>query len=195
MLNRRMMIAAGLASLATRSHAAAERYQLVPDRAQISFAFSLSGTVQTGTVPLETADIRVDTRRLSRSSADVTADIRQARTGMLFVTRALLGKSVLNAAEHPIARYRSRQISLGAGGRLSDGAEINGDLTLRGVTLPMTLAAQLTRPPGTAPDDLSVLTIALNGALSRSAFGATGYPNLVEDEVRLDIIAEIQRAA
>ena len=48
------------------------------------------------------------------------------------------------------------------------------------------------RPPGTAPDDLSVLTIELSGEMSRTAFGATGYPELVADRVGLDIRAVIR---
>jgi polyisoprenoid-binding protein YceI len=84
---------------------------------------------------------------------------------------------------------------LGAQGRISEGASIEGQLTLRGVTRPLDLDAVLSRPAGSAPDDLSVLTIRLTGRLSRSAFGATGYPQMVADEVELDIRAEIRARA
>lgn len=195
MLSRRLMLAAGLASLATRSEAAAERYDLVQERSRVAFIFDFSGAAQSGTVPVSAADIRVDTRNLARSSADVTADIRDARTGMVFVTQALLSPSVLDAANHPMVRYRSTRVVLGRDGRISEGARIEGDLTLRGVTRPLVLTASLTRPAGSAPDDLSVLTIRLTGTLSRAAFGAAGYPKLVADPVDLDISAEIRRRA
>lgn len=193
-LSRRLLITAGLASWATAGLAASQRYDLVQERSRVAFIFTVSGASQTGTVPIRSADIRVDTRNLARSSADVTADIRNARAGMLFVTQALLSPSVLDAENHPIVRYKSTRITLGRAGRISDGARIDGELTLRGVTRPLQLAASLTRPAGTAPDDLSVLNIRLTGMLSRAAFGATGYPKLVDDPVNLDISAEIQRS-
>ncbi|MCV3271223.1 YceI family protein [Roseobacter sinensis] len=195
LLSRRVLIAAGLASLATRVEAAPQRYDLVEERSRVAFMFDMSGTAQTGTVPVSTADIRVDPRNLSRSSADVTADIRGARTGMVFITQALLSASVLDAQTHPMVRYRSTRIVLGRAGRISEGAKIEGALTLRGVTRPLILGASLTRPAGSAPDDLSVLAIRLTGTLSRAAFGAVGYPNLVADAVDLDISAEIRRRA
>ncbi|GFE50330.1 polyisoprenoid-binding protein [Roseobacter cerasinus] len=195
MLSRRFLIAAGLASCATRGMAAPQRYALVQDRSRVAFLFDLSGATQVGTVPVSSADIRVDLRRLARSSADVSADIRGARTGMIFITQALLSAQVLDAANHPMVRYQSRRVILGRDGRISEGARIAGDLTLRGVTQPLDLNATLTRPPGSAADDLSVLNIRLTGTLSRSAFGAVGYSNLVADAVDLDITAEIRRDA
>lgn len=193
LLSRRLLITAGLASWATAGLAAAQRYDLVAERSRVAFVFSLNGGTQTGTVPVRSADIRVDTSNLARSSADVTADIRQAKGGVIFVTQALLSPSVLDAQNHPIVRYTSTRITLGRAGRISEGARIDGQLTLRGVTRPITMDASLTRPAGSAPDDLSVLNIRLTGTLSRSAFGAVGYPNLVTDPVDLDISAEIRR--
>ena len=66
------------------------------------------------------------------------------------------------------------------------------DLTVRDVTRSVRLDAQLFRPPGTAPDDLRLLTIELSGSMSRSSFGATGYPELVSDTVGIDIRAVIR---
>lgn len=194
-LSRRLLITAGLASWATAGLAATQRYDLVGERSSVAFIFSVSDAAQTGTVPIQTADIRVDTDNLARSSADVTADIRKARAGLVFVTQALLSPSVLDADTHPIVRYTSSRITLGRAGRISEGARIDGQLTLRGVTRQLNLAASLTRPAGTPANDLSVLNIRLTGTLSRAAFGAVGYPKLVADPVNLDINAEIRRRA
>ncbi|WP_338469248.1 YceI family protein [Roseobacter fucihabitans] len=192
-MTRRLFVIAGLTSLTGQAQAGATPYDLVAEKSRIAFNFKVSGSPQTGTVPVRTADIRVDIANLSASSADVTTDIRRAKAGVLFVTQALLSPSVLDAQNHPIVRFQSTKILLGSAGRISEGARIEGKLTLRGTTLPLVLNAQLTRPAGTAADDLSVLNINLTGALSRIRFGATGYPNLVEDQVDLDIFAEIRR--
>ncbi|MEP2642715.1 YceI family protein [Roseobacter sp.] len=191
--SRRSLIASGLAGWATAGLAAARDYDLTPDHARVAFIFDVTGASQTGTVPIVQADIRVNTQDLTRSSADVSADVRRAQTGFVFSTQALLSRAVLDADTHPTVRFRSTRITLGRDSRISNGARIEGALTLRGVTRPLTLDATLTRPTGSAPDDLSVLNIQLTGLLSRSAYGASGYPNMVADAVRLEISAEIQQ--
>ncbi|WP_300029034.1 YceI family protein [uncultured Roseobacter sp.] len=194
-LTRRAVTAGGLASLATAAFAAPQPYDLLTDRSSVTFTFLISGTAQTGRVPLSTADIRVDLRNLARSTARVTADVRRARTGFAPVTQALLSPSVLDAKTHPTVLFSSTGITLGARGRISEGARIDGDLTLRGTTAPIRLDAVLSRPAGSAPDDLRELYIDLTGSLARTNWGANGYPDLVDDEVRIDIHAEIRARA
>lgn len=191
-LTRRHFIAASLAFAASPAQAARRAYELVAAGSRIAFIFTSSGAAQTGTVPVSTADIVVDTSNLTRSSAAVTADIRKVSSGLVFITQAIKSADLLDAANHPVVRFTSTAIRLGAQGRISAGAEIDGNLTLRGVTRPITLQATLTRPAGTAPDDLSLLYIQLKGALSRSDYGATGYAGLADDQVDLDIRAELR---
>lgn len=192
---RRLFIACGLALAAHPVQAQNRSYDLVPDGSRIRFIFSAGGAEQDGTLPIATADIRVDTGRLTNSSAEVTADIRKIKTSLILITQAIKSPQLLHAEAHPLVRFRSTRIRLGAAGRISEGARIEGDLTLRGVTRPISLAATLSRPAGTQPDDLSVLFIQLTGTLSRAAFGATGYSDLAEDAVALDIRAELRARA
>ncbi len=194
LMSRRDLIASALcaAFLARPAHAARVPYTLGPNGARITYTFDLMGTATTGTVPVTRADLGVDPQNLTASTADVTADLRRARTGLIFATQALKSAQVLDAARHPFARFRATRVRLGPGGRISNGAEIAGNLTLRGVTRPVTFDAGLFRPPGTAPDDLSRLTVRLRGSLSRTAYGATGYPELVADIVGMDIEADIR---
>lgn len=194
-LTRRSLLAAAIATLAAPARAQARPYVLVPEGSRVSFIFTVNGGPQSGTVPVETADIIVNIGDLVRSSARVTADIRKVTSGLIFVTQAIRSSELLDAENHPIVLFQSRRIRLGTRGRISEGAEIDGDLTLRGVTQPITLQASLSRPAGTPPDDLSVLYISLTGNLSRRTFGATGYAGLAEDRVDLDIRAEIRAAA
>jgi polyisoprenoid-binding protein YceI len=168
---------------------------LVRERSQIAFGFTLQGAAQTGTVPVLSADIEVDPGNLAASTADVQVDIRDVRTSFIFITQALLSPEVLDAENHPIVRFRSTRVRLGARGRISEGAQIDGDLSLRGVIRPIALDATLSRPAGSAPDDLDTLYVDLAGRLDRRDFGATGYPGMVAPEVTLDIRAEIRAEA
>ncbi|WP_300074965.1 YceI family protein [uncultured Ruegeria sp.] len=168
-------------------------YALAPKGTSVGFTFDLSGVAQSGTMPIQSANIQLDTKRLQNSKVDVILNVAAARTRLPFARGPMLGESVLNADAHPTIRFTSTKIQLGPGGRISDGASIKGDLTVRGITRPVTLNAALYRTPGSAADDLDALSIQLTGALDRHAYGASGYPDLVDDTVGLNIKAQITR--
>ncbi len=192
--SRRAVLFAALATpaLSLPARAAPRPYTIASGSAQIEFLFDLNGFTQRGTAPLSRADLRIDPDKLTASTADVRADISRAQTGLIFATQAMKSESVLHTDTFREARFRSTRVILGRDGRISDGAALEGQLTLRGVTKPIRLEASLFRPKGSAAGDLSVLDIRLRGAISRAAFGAVGYPKLVTDRVGLDIRARIE---
>lgn len=196
---RRSLLRAALAAPAlalgapgTPANAAAQPYALDPGDAAIRFTFDLGGIAQSGTAPLASADITLDPQDLSAARADVTADLSRARTGLILATEAMKSAAVLDTDAHPVARFRSSRVILGRAGRISEGAALEGVLTLRGVTRPVRFDASLFRPPGSAPDDLTRLDIRLRGMISRADFGAVGFAGLVADAVGLDIAAKIR---
>ena len=194
-MQRRLFLASALATLASPSLAAPRAYKMGPEGATITYTFMLGGAPVKGTVPIDRADLMIDSGNLAASTADVTADVRRARTGLLFATEALKSRSVLAAEDFPLARFQSTKVTLGTSGRISDGATLEGVLTLRGVTNPVAFDAQLFRDQGTARDDLRKLRVTLNGTINRSAYGATGFSDLVEDAVQIEIRAQIETAA
>lgn len=194
-LTRRTLLA-GLATLPLirPAHAGQSRYELVPDGTSVDFTFDLSGLAQSGTMPIQSADIRIDLSNLTNSRVSVTLNAAEARTRLPFARNAMLGAGVLDVARFPTIHFVSTRVQLGEGGRISRGAKITGDLTLRGVTKPIALQADLFRPSGSASENLDMLSIRLTGALNRHDFGASGYADLVQDIVGLDIRAEIRKA-
>jgi polyisoprenoid-binding protein YceI len=99
------------------------------------------------------------------------------------------GPKVLDTAEFPEISFVSTGVQAQA-----QGATVSGNITIRGVTQPASFHAEIYRQQGTAEGDLSHLTIRLTGAVLRSSFGAVGWHDMVGDEVRLDILARIERA-
>ncbi|WP_170760153.1 YceI family protein [Ruegeria lacuscaerulensis] len=193
-MTRRTLLA-GLATLSlTRSaDAALTPYRLEPKGTSVVFTFDLSGLAQSGTMPIQSADIRIDLANLANSRVKVELNVAKARTKLPLARQPMLSREVLDAATYPTILFVSTKVQLGDGGRISRGARITGDLTVRGVTRPITLRADLYRKPGSAADSLDDLSIRLTGALNRHDFGASGYADLVRDTVGLDIRAEIKR--
>jgi polyisoprenoid-binding protein YceI len=95
----------------------------------------------------------------------------------------------LDTARHPTITYASTAMR-----RTAEGAEVTGRLRVRDVDRPVILAARFFRQPDRDPGDLRELVIELTGSLSRAAFGATGFPDLVGDRIDLRILATISRA-
>lgn len=160
---------------------------------EVKFGFQLNGFWQNGTMPIRKSEIALDPKRLSSTRISVALDASAAKTNLIFATMAMTSPKILNVEQFPTISFATRRVTLGAEGRLSNGAEVIGDLTLRGVTRPLSLSVDLYRRPGSAVGDLSRLDFILRGSLSRAAFGASGYPELVSDTVRLDIRAGLQQ--
>jgi len=169
--------------------AAPARYTLDADRSSVRFFWDVNGAPSRGAMNVAAADLVLDLAQVARSRVDVDLDVASATARLPFAQQAIRGPELLHATRHPLARFKSTRVR-----RAGNGALIDGLLTLRGTTLPLTLQAEIYRQQGTQAGDRSALTIRLTGVISRAAFGATGFPNLVGDEVRLDILARIDRA-
>ncbi|WP_298257523.1 YceI family protein [uncultured Litoreibacter sp.] len=168
-------------------------YALQPRKSNVGFSYQLAGKPSKGNMPVKRASVMIDVQALEKSSIDVEVDVKRAKTGFIFATEALKAASVLDAKNFPTIRFRSTTIRLNGNGRLSDGAEIDGRMTIKGITRPVTLQAALFRQAGTQANDLSQLSFRVNGRISRAAFGATGYADLVDDAIELDITARVKR--
>ena len=194
-MTRLMMITSMVLWMLTGPAAAApERYLLQADRSEVGFVFLLNGSGMRGSMPVIAADVVIDVDDFARSHVDVTLDARRARTALVFATQALKGASVLDVASHPTIRFRSTAVRLRDARNLSAGGQIDGQLTIRGVTRPATLSVALFRQSGSAEGDLSQLSFRLGGTIRRSDFGATGHADIVADTITLDIAARVARA-
>lgn len=190
---RLLLAATLLMATLTSAVAAPLEYRLEAEKSEVGFVFTLNNTASRGRMPVKVARIVIDPQALSRSSVDVTVDAARARTGLFFATEAMKARSVLNTRDHPTIQFKSTRIRLNGAGRLQDGAKVDGTLTIRGITRPVTLNAALFRQAGTKAGDLSKLSFRLSGVVDRMDFDVAGYPDLVDRQVRLDIVARVAR--
>lgn len=182
------LIAACLAAVlcAAPLYAAPRVYALQPDGSNVSFSTDFGPDKITGTFPVQKADLTLDFDNLAKSRIAVTLDVAHANASFPFAAQALKGPKVLDAKAFPLITFKSTAVR-----RKGENAEVDGTLTIRGKAKSVTLLATLYRQKGQAEGDLSLLTIRLTGTVNRSEFGATGWSDLVSDEVRLDILARI----
>jgi len=119
-------------------------------------------------------------------SVSVDADGRGLKVaGPRWMERSTRSDEFLAVDSHPDIRFRSERFSdrlLHAGGR------VRGQLTLRGLTRPVSLRLlpSACAQPGRDCD------LRVNGIISRTAFGMTAHPFSVKDDVELRLRVRLQ---
>lgn len=128
---------------------------------------------------------------LDASSVEVSIDASSIDTNVALLDKLVKGPDALDAANHPMIGFASTEFVRTGLAR----GTLKGNLTIRGVTRPVTLDVTFNGygvDPLTKEDKVG---FSAEGAFSRGQFGlATWYP-AVGDEVRVRIEAEFARHA
>jgi polyisoprenoid-binding protein YceI len=119
-------------------------------------------------------------------SVDVVIDMKSVDTGSTAFNGHIQGEDFFDTAKYPVATYKSTSVKFVAG----KPAIVEGNLTLKGVTKPVTLT--LTSFQHMVHPMLKKDAIGANatGMVKRSDFNAGKYAPLVSDEVTLVIPVE-----
>jgi polyisoprenoid-binding protein YceI len=170
------------------AQAAPALYALEAEGSSVGFETDFGPDRITGRMPVSRADLTLDFQTIANCKVAVTLDVSSAQASFPFAAQAMKGPKVLDASAYPTITFQSTKVRAAG-----NGATVEGRITIRGVTQPIVLNARFWRQAGSEAEDLSHLTIRLTGAVKRSLFGATGWSDMVGDEVRLDILARIAK--
>jgi polyisoprenoid-binding protein YceI len=170
----------------TAAKASPRAYDLDTSGSVVAFQVGFGTSPIRGSMPVESADLLLDFDRVAQSRVTVTLSTQKAKASLPFAAEAMKAANVLDTARFPTMQFHSTAIRA-----TKDGATIDGDLTLRGVTHPLRLNATIFRQQGTQAGDKTRLTLHLTGSVQRSAYGASGWPDMVGDTVDIDIRARI----
>jgi len=130
---------------------------------------------------------QVDEADLSKSSVEVTIEAASISTRDEKRDGHLKSPDFFDVARYPTITFKSTRIVAGKDGALT----VTGDLTMRGITKPVTLEGSITSAI-TDPQGNTRRGASVTGKLNRKDFGVSyGPPAIVGDEVKLDIQAEL----
>jgi len=135
------------------------------------------------------AKLDFDPKAPAKSAVEVTVDMTGIDTTNPKLDTHLKSPDFLDVAKFPTATFKSTAIEVTgpATGR------ITGELTLHGVTKPLTLDATFNGGGVSPMTKAYVVGFNATGALKRSEFGVTTYVPVVGDEVHLTISGEFDR--
>lgn len=193
MVPKKLVIAAvafGVAAGAAGSASAADVYRLDPGHTDIVFRVSHFGFSDTigrfneaeGTITMDDADI-------GSSSIELSIDAASIDTNHAERDAHLRSPDFFNVEEYPTITFESTAIEPTG----DDTAEVTGDLTMHGVTRPVTFDVTLNKVaahPVPSYDGVMTAGFSARGSLKRSDFGIDTFVPAVGDEV--EIILEIE---
>ena len=151
-----------LLAFALPGFASATDYTVQPAGSKLGFSGTFQGQAFNGTFGKWTANISYDAAKIASSKFDVDVDLASVKTGDSDRDGALPGADFFNVAKFPKAHFVTT-------GFRQNGADVvaDGNLTLRGVTKPVSLNVTF-KPQGAGA------TLDVSGTVKRLDFGVGG---------------------
>jgi len=189
---KKLLFLAGLLSIAAPL-AVAQTSTWVPDKMHSEVAFTVQhmgisnvhgkfGNI-TGTVVANDADI-------TKSTINVTIDMTTVDTGVSMRDNDLKSDHFFDVTQFPTATFVSTSIA-----KSGTGLTVSGNLTLHGVTKPVTLTVEGPAGPAQGMDKKPHEGFTATTTISRTAFGiAASMPSgMVSDQIKLTIDLDLAK--
>ena len=165
-------------------------YRLDLDHATILFKIDHLGFSKlVGRFDRFDATLDFDPEAPEASMLVVTIDVASIDFGLPAFEQDLRGAGWLDAERYPEARFESTGITITG----ADTGTVTGDLTLHGVTAPVTLDVTFNGGGSNLLTGAYTLGFAAQGSVLRSTFGLGALAPAIGDEVVLEVHAEFAR--
>jgi polyisoprenoid-binding protein YceI len=198
-MRKRSVIAAAVAALLTSALAAphafaqasqnpltvkAGTYQIEPTHTQVDFSVLHFGfTYYSGVFSNVSGTLKLNPARPLAARLDVTIPISSVQTTSALLDKRLKGPDWFDAAKYPTATFVSTKVTpTGA-----NTAQVEGNLTIRGVTQPETLSVRFIGAGVNPMDKFYTVGFEAVGTIKRSQFGVAAFIPAVSDAVTLNI--------
>lgn len=171
--------------------AAAGEYVIDPSHTNVFFRVSHLGfSGYMGRFNKIEGKVVLDPKDLAKTSLDVKIDAASIDVNHEKLQGELRDKEVLNVAEFPAITFKSTKLEQ----KDASHGTITGDLTLRGVTKPVTLDVTLNGLGNHPMNQKPTLGFSATGMLKRSDFGVAKWLPMVGDSVQIIIETEMQKS-
>lgn len=165
-------------------------YQVEPSHTQIVFAYDHMGfTNNMGVIAQPTGTLTLDKANPAASKVSIDVPIANLTTGIPALNEHLAKPEFFDVAKFPKATFVSTSVKPEG----AMGAEISGNLTIKGITKPVTLDAQFYGAGANPMNKKENIGFVATGTIKRSDFGMGMAVPMVGDAVELKIIAAFQK--
>jgi polyisoprenoid-binding protein YceI len=159
-----------------------------PNHAYLSFSYSHLGLShpQLRFASLD-AMLDLDTSDMRNSRVDVSIDAASLDTAVPQLDEDLRGEAFFDIANYPEITFTSTAYEP----LRPDAGKLTGNLTVKGVTRPVTLNVQINEAADNPMSRDPTIGISATGTLSRSDFGLAAMVPMIGDEVSVEIQMEL----
>lgn len=165
-------------------------YRLDPAHSKITWSVDHFGfSTYVGQFSKVEGTLSVDPKKAADARLDVTIDANSVGTLNPALDAHLKTADFLDTANFPTATFKATSIKL-TGKRTAD---ITGDLTLRGMTKPVTVQATFNQAGVNPVDKTYSLGFAGKATIKRTDFGVSAYAPALGDTVTLELEAELKK--
>ena len=188
-MKKQLAVLALAAAAATSAFAEPQTFAIDNTHTFPRFSYSHFGlSTQLSHFDKTTGNIVLD-KAAKTGSVDITIDTKSVNTGFATFNEHIQGEDFLDTAKYPTATFKSTKVIFEG----DKPTQIEGKLTLKGVTKPVTLTVTsfLAMPhPMMKKDAIGANAFTV---VKRSDFNAGKYAPYVGDDVRIDIAVEAIR--
>ncbi len=180
-----------LGLMTAASPCCADTYVFDPKHTEVRFSYYTMGIVQqTGRFTCVDGAMEFDNRSPERAHVEAIIKTASLVTGEPLIEEELKSSNFFNVAVEPEIRFKSHTIRMTG----PDTAEMTGEITINGVTKPVTLQVSF-RPPDklALKRELGAREFIATTRIKRSAFNMRAHAFLVSDEVDIEIDAILHK--
>jgi polyisoprenoid-binding protein YceI len=176
-----------IAALAFAGNAFAAKYSIDPAHTQVEFSYSHFGFSNiTGRFDQVSGEFDLNTENLAKSKISVVIPISSMSTGVEKLDTHLQSADFFDAAKYPTASFKSTMVHVASDKEL----HVMGDLTIHGVTKPVTLSVTVNKIAEHPMRKIPSAGFDAVTTIKRSDFGIGAYAPAVSDEVKISITLE-----
>lgn len=185
------VLAAAIGFAATPAFAA-DRYEFDPNHRNVRFTFNHFGfsNISAGFEKLD-GHIMLEPSDLSQSSVQVTIPIRSVHSGVPKFDEHLKSADFFDSGRYPNATFKSTKVVPSSNKEL----KVTGDLTMRGVTKPVTLDVTINKVGPHPMSKEEYVGFDAKATVNRSDWGLGLYSPGVPDEIDITISVEAKKTS
>ncbi len=191
-ISKTLIISALMLTATTAANAAPATYKLDDSHTAVTWQVLHMGfSHPTGKFMNIDGALVLDEEKPENSSLNVTIPVAKQESGVPKLDEHMNGPDFFDAAKFPTATFKSTAVEVAADKKT---AKVTGDLTLKGVTKPVTLDVTLVGSGEHPMTKARTHGFDATTTIKRSDFGVSYGVPMVSDEVKLTIVSEANKA-
>jgi polyisoprenoid-binding protein YceI len=178
-----------LAAQLMTAPAMASRFEFDQRRTEVRFTYKMAYSTQRGRFTKVSGTLDYDEAAPEKSKINTSIAAASLTTGEALVDNALKGASFFNVKASPVIAFKSLVVRPSS----ATAAEVSGEITVNGITKPVTLKVSIKPHDDPALKyDVGSRQFVATTRIKRSAFNMTDYQSMVDDDIDIEIDAIVR---